>query len=748
MFNDLGDTDKPTSHGELGLQRRRILRFGTLISALTGASAVSAFSANSAQAAPGDKPSLNTYIPIAEKGSSSGVAALDAAAKIVHSQLPDLSATYAPALVGGKGPVRKDEIVINGADYGMTADGEGTPDFTSVFTGTDNTVPLRNAIAAAQTAKRPLFIPAGKYRLADTVTITGNIVLQASNVTFLADIRDQTKSVIKLIGVRRGRIEGFTIYGCGYLPKAGIEFATSDSQACTLYKITIKTCRHGIYINEPEIVNRIIVDTCDLSSNFIAGFWMNSYVGITYGQSGPLTFRDTILNSNGVPLFAKAGMTYQGTPVFLAGDVFGYQIYVRGFINFCMFGGQISNHGEAKNAALAMFRNGSSTVLYGVDVEAFSEPVDAATGVAYADAVTPRANAVDGAALIFSAVTGVTVSDFHVFDIRSPSIVKFAYQCADVRVATIDWREPDNDPTRAKYIVDVFGSNSQPAGVSGANITRLTYEADFRRLTASAWGCLVNKDVFQTLAEVRGGITTVNGVDGIFDTLGITVDATDNKYRIGYIGADPSNPDWTRASYLTREVTDRMALYFQLVASSNSVSPDGRFIVGFFDSFGAFISATTTVAKGAELNISAPNPVYSRLGRVDIPSNARTVRFGFINAANYVGKIPDHAPLTGFSVWAVSDSPVTNSALKTSNGDLLRKAKALTQKMTASNGGAATTGTHTMDQLVLTNQILPPATAALRGQFRLVHGATGVADRVYVCRKNGADAYEWASLDN
>lgn len=89
----------------------------------------------------------------------------------------------------------------------------------------------------------------------------------------------------------------------------------------------------------------------------------------------------------------KVGATYQGTPILLTGDVFGYQIYVCGFINFSLFEDQISNHGEAKNAALATFQNASSAVLYGVDVEAFSWPVDASTAVPYAEAETPRANA-------------------------------------------------------------------------------------------------------------------------------------------------------------------------------------------------------------------------------------------------------------------------------------------------------------------------------------------------------------------
>ncbi|SEP86273.1 Right handed beta helix region [Arthrobacter sp. OV608] len=69
------------------------------MSALTSATAISAFGATSAQAAPGDKTPPNTYVPVAEKGSPAGVATLDANAQILPTQLPDLSAKYAPAQI-------------------------------------------------------------------------------------------------------------------------------------------------------------------------------------------------------------------------------------------------------------------------------------------------------------------------------------------------------------------------------------------------------------------------------------------------------------------------------------------------------------------------------------------------------------------------------------------------------------------------------------------------------------------------
>lgn len=92
MDFDTTDKGQPES---AGVQRRRLLRFGTLVTAFTGASAISAFGVKDAQAAPADKNPPANYIPIAEKGVAAGVATLDAASKIPPSQLPDLSAIYA-----------------------------------------------------------------------------------------------------------------------------------------------------------------------------------------------------------------------------------------------------------------------------------------------------------------------------------------------------------------------------------------------------------------------------------------------------------------------------------------------------------------------------------------------------------------------------------------------------------------------------------------------------------------------------
>ena len=91
------------------MQRRRLLRFGTWLAALSSASALTAASAESARAETSTSPTI--YLPITEKGSPSGVASLDMNAKLLTTQLPDLSSTIAAGVAKG----------VAGADHRSTA---------------------------------------------------------------------------------------------------------------------------------------------------------------------------------------------------------------------------------------------------------------------------------------------------------------------------------------------------------------------------------------------------------------------------------------------------------------------------------------------------------------------------------------------------------------------------------------------------------------------------------------------------
>jgi len=103
MASEIRKNDQSSPEPAAGVKRRGLLRFGTLITAFTGASAISALGAGSAHAATADKNPPTDYVPIAQKGAASGVATLDVGSKIPQVQLPDLSATYVPVVASGTG---------------------------------------------------------------------------------------------------------------------------------------------------------------------------------------------------------------------------------------------------------------------------------------------------------------------------------------------------------------------------------------------------------------------------------------------------------------------------------------------------------------------------------------------------------------------------------------------------------------------------------------------------------------------
>lgn len=98
MATENGNTDNAPSQPDTGVKRRWLLRTGTLISAFTGASAISAIAASSAEAGQAYMTPSTAYIPTSEKGTPLGVATLDKDSKIPPALLPDLSARYATKL--------------------------------------------------------------------------------------------------------------------------------------------------------------------------------------------------------------------------------------------------------------------------------------------------------------------------------------------------------------------------------------------------------------------------------------------------------------------------------------------------------------------------------------------------------------------------------------------------------------------------------------------------------------------------
>lgn len=240
MTSEMSMNSAPEPNAQV--KRRGLLRFGTIITAFTGASAISLFQGSSAQAGPGDKnPSVN-YVPISEKGVASGVATLDIESKVPQAQLPDLSAAFASLPNNGKRAVGQGELMTSVREYGATGNGTSDdtasikaawsasggniyfPEGTYVFNGPSlgTTGITRPVVRGAGIARTLIMLGAG-IRLIDTAAGILNLTLENLMTRGGAGVFRSTRTSGSVCGtyvVRDCEFEGYTA--------AAIESNSSD----------------------------------------------------------------------------------------------------------------------------------------------------------------------------------------------------------------------------------------------------------------------------------------------------------------------------------------------------------------------------------------------------------------------------------------------------------------------------------------------------------------------------------------
>jgi hypothetical protein len=279
------------------MKRRGILRFGTTLAALTGASAISAANAYSAQAAPGDKnPSGTTsYVPIAEKGAASGVATLGVDSKIPLNQVPDLSTRFVPA--GEPRPAVGIAFGITFATdpaWGMKADANTT--------STDNGPKLQAILDyaaanyAATGAGLTIIAPGGDYGFATTVNLPVGPKIKIEG----EDINPVGAAGVRGTRFRRkGSFTGQILRGVG--TSGGYD--ASGRIRIWLKNIEFNGTNKAGTLVELARVSDSMIEHCRFFSNVGVGLraseWFNSHIGHTYfhqlgnGRSSPAVLLDS-----------------------------------------------------------------------------------------------------------------------------------------------------------------------------------------------------------------------------------------------------------------------------------------------------------------------------------------------------------------------------------------------------------------------------------------------------------------------
>lgn len=320
------------SQSDSGVKRRGLLKFGSLITAITGASAISAIGATSAEAGPGDKTPATTYVPTAEKGAPLGVATLDVSNKVPNAQIPDLSALYSTpaALTAATAPANAPNPITsqhNVQSYGATGNGS-----------TNDTAAIHNARTAAG-INGTLFFPPGTYRvdglqanvvgqtwllsqgaiLKETDASSSQYVLRvtADNVTLSGGAIDGNKGVSPngnpfqiRPAASPGVVRNTTIQGVSISNATGYGIYASSVlnlliQRCTISRVDggamYLPCDHRNASSDIRILNNYI----DQRETIVGG-------GITLAGTSTLTNKRAIISGNTVLTATQNDASHSG----------------------------------------------------------------------------------------------------------------------------------------------------------------------------------------------------------------------------------------------------------------------------------------------------------------------------------------------------------------------------------------------------------------------------------------------------
>ena len=516
--------------------------------------------------------------------------------------------------------------------------------------GTDNTIAFQTAIDYCIANKIALYIPAGKYLITDTLQVHGNLTLKGqsmSDSSLIFELLDCNKNAIEVSGCR-STWENLTLECAGYLGKAGIMFKndSGDNQSMKLTKIHINTFRYGVATLSPETINRIVFTHCQFVSNMQAGIFFESYRdGEGWGHSAPVTFYDCMCNANGVQDWMKS-FTYKGIPIFTPNDKpYGYQAYFRGITNLAWYGGQLSNHIDAKNLAMLHLQNVNGVVFDGFDIEdlksSASVGLNGNTLTSYGD--------LEGSAILLNAVRGSFFRIQALYNIQSHYLFKIVY---GLGTHVIDFVK--DLASSFEYSVDTIGTNYNQTG----NLCKLSTSSDLSQFSANALGMVVNQEK-STLTKVfdpnyiRPVCTDVRN-DWLFDYV-YDHKIIDNlpSYAIGYWGDNTDNLDLSKSCYIEKEVF-RPEYLSAIIYTANSVyTPDCKFFIAQYEGEKLLKMNYYTLRGDVPIKTQGiANDVFGVYAKCKCEENTTKVRYGFILSGTYMGDIVTHGEILGFEVNA------------------------------------------------------------------------------------------------
>ena len=518
--------------------------------------------------------------------------------------------------------------------FGAKGDCIAPPTFNTIPTGTDDTSVLKLVLEGG--FEDIIFPPNKKFLVTDTITPSPcNINFNGSTVVM--DTTSKTKPIFIASGQARKKWENGTMQGSSYIPLSGIKFTAPDNQAMELHNIASITCRYGVYLDEGEVINRIIFNNCAFTSNLISGVWFKSYTSV-YAHSAPVFFNNTVLNGNGVPTWIGTSK-YKEVQVVENTLKWGVQLYAKGISTLVWNGGQISDHSHNYCLAHVLVENSNGVSFIDFDFEDLANPVRL-DGTVIANPSTNETvfSSLEGGAMTFSGVSDIKVELEHTTSISQQSFIKVEYTCNNVKLSL----PSDNKIGGCRYSVNAFGQ--------GLNTTNIYINTPTKKINNATLANIVNNSLVSILSsgnKLGSYYSPVAGSNVHFDVA--TLDGSNSKYSVPY--SPVFDLKSVNSCYLKALVIGIESLGVKVYSKDEYYDVDTRFIISYYDSSDAFISSSTPITVRPTTNTINGYGLTCVVS--DIPANTVYARFGFLNSANYNAVIPGHGRPIAFNVFAL-----------------------------------------------------------------------------------------------
>lgn len=525
-------------------------------------------------------------------------------------------------------------------DFGISQD----VDLEMQMEGYDDTSAFKDAIDYCIKNKKRLVLDGNKkYRIKDTLIINGKLSIEGNYAYIYADMEDKEKPLFLIKGNMEERICNIHLIG-NYICKSGIELQSPDNQMLTLENLDIAFFRYGIYCEQAECLNRLVIDRCEILNNLLYGIYFNS----NDGQSVPMRINDTILHTNGFGSGAETGYVNKQKIITTEKRSDICQIYLVGIGNLLITGGQLTAGTDKGTKALLWGKRISQLTMIDVETEQFCLAEENSNLKMDTSLYKNQIGGKWGGIIHIENSQNINIQVNGSFDLYADCFVKLI-NC--YRVATV---ENCYQGDGVNYLVDIVDSNYNYKidDNNGAYQLFLKTNCNLSDLSPSALFS-INKNNYDLLTNIRY-LKPHIGADYNF-----TYSESNGIDYILKAVPDLDNADFSKTCYIKKVCYSPSVILVVFDMNQYIDEGTGRFYIQYLDKDNNIIGYDILNPNDA-WKAQAGNSFIKRFAIYPKSQKVAAIKYGFINNSTVDGVMNNNSVLrlNGFKLYVGYDSPV------------------------------------------------------------------------------------------